>query len=223
MGFCKALTDTPPLTTETDSRKRYLPVDSDIEKDSHDLYMPQKKRVRFATSGWSGAVKTTEASSDILHSDLDKTKLWWSRQERAGIIDRCHAAIKDFRRDNMDQVRHYLSVFEQCSQNPSQSSSEYLEKATVSLPVHIRGLEWGIAPTTKTHRRAHAQEVLDTQDQIQGLSSAMRDRVLSGRAFRSSRRCRVMARLLGDCDANSRQEGSKGKQRRSQCKMMPNW
>ena len=219
MGFATSLIENPQLNSETRNRKRCISIDdSDSENESDELCTPQRKRVRFATNG-DGAVKTSAASSKISHSDLDKSKLWWSRQERAGIINRCHDAIRDFRRDNLDQVRHFLSVFEQCSQKPSQSSSEYLEKARVNLPVHIRGLEWGIAPTTKSHRRAHAQDVLDTQDQIQALKGPMHDRVLSSRALRSSRRCRVMGRLLGDCDATeSRQEG--GKQRRSQCKMI---
>ena len=72
----------------------------------------------------------------------------------------------------------------------------------IVIPIHVRGLEWGIVPSVKQHRRSHAQEVLDVQEQIRGrLSSEMRNQVLSMRAIRSSRPSRVMARLVGEGDA----------------------
>jgi hypothetical protein len=223
MGFCKVPIVTPCLSCEPLRHKRTRSTDSEIDKDDHEDFMPHKKRVRFATTA-CGALKTTEAYIDILRSDLDKPNMWWSRQERDDITDKCYDSIVDFRRDHMDQVRHYLSVFDQCAQTPSQSSSDYLEKATVSLPVQIRGLEWGVVPSTKTHRRAHVQELLEVQEQVQGLSATMRDQVLSSRALRSSRPCRVMARILGEGDARYDTEESKGEQRRrSQCKMLPSW
>jgi hypothetical protein len=223
MGSSKAQIETPTLFYDPHRHKRTRPTDSEIEKEDNEDYMPRKKQVRFATAA-SGDLKTTEAYIDILRSDLDKPNMWWSRQERDAITDKCYDSIADFRKDHMDQVRHYLSVFDQCTQTPSQSSSDYLEKATVSLPSYVRGLERGIAPSTKAHRRAHVQEVIEVQEQIQGLSAIMRDQVLSSRALRSSRPCRVMARILGEGDARCDIEESKVEQRRSQCKMIPkNW
>jgi hypothetical protein len=222
MGVCKDPIDDPPLSIDQTRKKRSRLVDSEIDKDSNDACYPKKKRVKFATAA-NGSVKVTKVASDICRSDLDKGKLWWSRRDRAIILNRCQASIKGFRGDHMDQVRHYLCVFEKCSESPSQSSSDYIEKATVSLPIHARGLEWGIAPSTKTQRRAHVRAVIDVQDQIQGLSATMRDRVMSTRSLRSSRPCRVMARLLGDGDAKQSQEESKCKNRRSHCTMLPGW
>ena len=96
MGFSTTLSNTLSLTTETHCGKRSRPLNAkaDDREESDGLIGPLKKRVKFVTSS-GDKIKTTEVESDISHSDLDKPKLWWTRNERAGIIDRCHAAIKD--------------------------------------------------------------------------------------------------------------------------------
>jgi hypothetical protein len=165
------------------------------------------KRVRFATAADSNTTNNNNNEqvllSELVHSDLDKTKLWWSRKERNGMNEASRKMAKVFRKNHSDQVKHYLRVFDQCSQYPpSQSSSDYLETATIVVPTKVRGLEWGIVPKIKAHRRTHVHEVLQIQDQIKGrLSSEMRYKVLSTRAMRSSRPSRVMARLIGEGDA----------------------
>jgi hypothetical protein len=132
--------------------------------------------------------------------DLDKPKLWWTRRERANMLHECREAIKDFRTDHMDEVEHYIGVFDRCCDSLSQSSSDYLEKATVTLPGDVRGLEWGMAPSTKNHRREHMKDILEVQDRVQALNTVMRNRLLASRSLRSSRRCLLMARLLGEGD-----------------------
>ena len=207
MGLRKTPSPTLHLSFRSSLRQKH----ARIEKHDELLqFAPMKKRVRFASES-GGSVNTAERSSDIVHSDLDKTKLWWTRQERTDILGECQDAINDFRADHMDQVHHYLGIFDKCCNSLLQSSSDYLEKASVVLPANVRGLEWGIAPSTKNHRRVHVQDILEVQDRVQNLSTEMRQRLLSARSLRSSRRCLLMARLLGEGDKVDCSEGRKRK------------
>jgi len=166
---------------------------------------PSPKRVKFEHVGnFSGdKVKTSEAYINILRSELDKPVMWWSRAERETILEECHDEIDVFRRNNENLAQHFTQVFEFCQKPPSEESSNYLDNAKISLPSSIRGLEWGFAPRTISHRRAHIQEVLAIQDQVQTLPPEMRDRVLSSRSLRSSRPGRVLARILAEGDARN--------------------
>lgn len=189
------------LSLVSENNKRSLEHNTDASDDTIDCMQHRKKRVRFETvRPGADTVKTYERHIDIPRSELDKPNMWWSRKERESITEECHDAIEEFQQDHIDQVRHFNSVFDQCQEPPSMASSEYLEKASICLPDHIRGLEWGWAPTTISHRRAHVKEILAVHQQIQSLSPEIRDRVLSSRSLRSSRPGRVLARLLGEGD-----------------------
>jgi hypothetical protein len=96
-----------------------------------------------------------------------------------------------------------------------------LEQAKIDLPTHVRGLEYGILPASKAYRRTHVQVVLKLQTQMQSLQGHMKDRVLSSGAIRSSRPSRVMARILGECDASTPKESLA--LRRNRCRMLPAW
>lgn len=149
----------------------------------------------------SDKVKTYTRYLEILRSDLDKPSMWWSRSEREEISETCRDEILDFRRHHTGAVEHFSSVFVHCQKSPSLESSDYLESATIDLPLTIRGLEWGFAPSTISLRRSHVRQLLSIQDKMHALSPEMRDRVLSSRSLRSSRPCRVLARILGEGDA----------------------
>ena len=169
--------------------------------DGSDSSVHCPKRVQFAAmSPINDEVKTMERYIDVFRSELDKPNMWWTRKERQAITDSCHNEIEKFRKKYIDQVRHFLAVFEKCQLSPSQASSNYIEKATLSVPTSIRGLEWGWAPSTVSHRREHVKEILAVQEQIQALSSDLQDRVLSTRSLHSSRPSRVLARLLAEDD-----------------------
>jgi hypothetical protein len=210
MGFCMTPIeiDTPHLTERRSKRSQdEAEIDtttSTCQCDENNGRKQQQqrphKRVRFATND---SHNEQVLVSELVHSDLDKQKLWWTRKERNGMNETSRKIAKLFRKNHSDQVNHYLRVFDQCSQYPpSQSSSDFLETATIVVPTKVRGLEWGIVPKIKAHRRTHVQEVLQVQVQIKGrLSSEMRYKVLSTRAMRSSRPSRVMARLMGEGDA----------------------
>ena len=189
---------------------------------SCDTDCQRPKRVRFETSGPNTEdVKTYEKYIGVFRSQLNKSAMWWSRAERENITHECHNEIETFCRDNADKVRHLIRLFDLCQQAPSEASSDYLEKATISLPPSIRGLEWGWAPSTILHRRAHITEVLAVQDRIKTLSPQMRDRVLSSRSLRSSRPGRVFARLLGEGDERQCKVLDSTTGHRRICSMMP--
>lgn len=160
------------------------------------------KRVKFALNG-DGDVKTSERYIDILRSDLDKPNMWYSRAEKEEIKEECEEAVQDFLQERLEEESNYLSVFDICSRSPSQEASDFLETAELHIPAAARGMEWGWAVSTETRKRDHVREILKVQCQIQGLNQDMRDRVLSSRSLRSSRAGRVMARLLGECDARN--------------------
>eukprot|EP00429_Kryptoperidinium_foliaceum_P105842 CAMPEP_0176258800 /NCGR_PEP_ID=MMETSP0121_2-20121125/38747_1 /TAXON_ID=160619 /ORGANISM="Kryptoperidinium foliaceum, Strain CCMP 1326" /LENGTH=221 /DNA_ID=CAMNT_0017598677 /DNA_START=58 /DNA_END=723 /DNA_ORIENTATION=- len=204
------------------NRKRSLTVGRNSWDGSADYHPP--KRVKFETCGpHTEDVKTYERYIEVFRFQLDKPAMWWSKAEREDITEDCHDEIEAFRRDNVDQVRHFIRVFDHCQLAPSEASSDYLEKATISLPASIRGLEWGWAPSTISHRRTHIREVLAVQDQIRTLTPEMRDRVLSSRSLRSSRPGRVLARILGEGDERQCKTVNSTRGHRKQCRMMPSW
>ena len=202
MGFFASSVDAPPPLAIEGSRKRNHCSDALVEsKESEISKAPPKKRVRFATT-LSGEIKQTEFPSSVCLADLNKRALWWRKDEREEISDRCREIYQDFRIHHMDQVRRYLYIYELCSKAPSETSNEYLGRATLVIPDDIRGLEWGVMPSIKECRKTHVQDVLDVQEQLQGcLSEDVRCRILSTRSARSSRPSRVLARLVGEGDA----------------------
>lgn len=212
MGFTSTIVDTPFLTIGGSRKRR-----RDSEKETYSLLPSSKrltneasahhhsKRVRFATSS------SDEKEQEVLciyyppdsHTQLQKQDLWWRKDERAEITKSCREIYQDFFADHSSQVRRYESIMEKC-ETPSQSPSEFLDTITLSPPDYIRGLEWGILPVIRHHRLSHVQTVLQAQERIRGqLSSKLMSRVLSTRSVRSSRPCRVLARLLGEGDASS--------------------
>ena len=161
---------------------------------------PPYKRVRFA----SHVSYSKDAPHPFPCDAMERRKLWYSRDERAEIIDENRTLVHDFELDHEDQVKHYQRVFERCLEPPSEATSDYLEKVTVSIPTRVRGLEWGTCFAMKDYRREHAQEVLKVQRQLpKSMDPQMQSRILSSRAMRSSRPSRVMARLIGEGDSRS--------------------
>lgn len=216
MGFSHTTIDTPPLIFEGGRKRMRLTDAGMIDKYNLNnkagidhVLLPLRKRVRYATT-MSGNVATRQLPPCDRYSDLDKSALWWTKEERRVIHENSRQFALDFRIHHEDQVQHCRRVFDQCSQTltPSKSSSDFLETTTLCLPSFIRGLECGIVPQAKAYRKTHMQEVLDMQDQIRGgrLSSDRATLVLGMRATRSSRPSRVFARLLAEGDEDSLQQ-----------------
>jgi hypothetical protein len=156
------------------------------------------------------------------HAVESKPFLWWSREERRDIAEKNQQLAQQFRDYHHDKVEHCNDVFDQCCSDVSESSSDYLEQAKVDVPALVRGLESGFLPSSKAHRRIHSQQVLEAQTQVQKLpNEEMKYSLLSSRAIRSSRPSRVMARILGECDAEATKEKPMlGRNRR---RMIPSW
>jgi hypothetical protein len=176
---------------------------TDHVKDVNDDAPLSRKRVRYAIT-MTGTVATRQLPPCDQYSDLDKSQLWWTKEERRVIRHNSKQLATDFRIHHDDQVQHCRRVFEKCSQTttPSKSSSDFLETTTLFIPSLVRGLECGIVPKSKSYRRTHMHEVLDVQDQIREgrLSKDRATLVLGARAMRSSRPSRVFARLLAEGD-----------------------
>jgi hypothetical protein len=213
MVFSNTTIDSPPLVVEG-GRKRMRLTDAEIDKHNLNckagidhLLPPLRKRVRYATT-MTGSVVTRQLPPCDQYSDLDKSALWWTKEERRVVHENSRQLASDFRIHHDDQVQHCRRVFDQCTTltlTPSKSSSDFLENVTILLPARVRGLECGVVPESKAYRRTHIHQVLDVQDQIREghLSSDMATIVLGARATRSSRPSRIFARLLAEGDEDS--------------------
>jgi len=165
----------------------------------------RKKYVKFA-SNLDGTVKTCERRIDIFRKDLDKPKMFYSREEKAAILEDCEEAIDLFKQQNLEETSNFEAIFEYCRQPPSEQSSNILENMQLQVPADARGMEWGwAASVTAGYKKAHVKNLLKAQDQAKRLNESMRTEVLANRSMRSSRPGRVMARLLGECDERNSQ------------------
>ena len=179
----------------------------------------QNVKVRTPTVRFNDDVKVEIICPHAIES---KPSLWWTREERREIAEKNLQLAQDFREYHQDKVDHCNDVFDQCCSDVTESSSDYLEQATVEVPALVRGLEWGFLPSSKAHRRTHSQQVLEAQARVQNLPNEdMKIRLLSTRAIRSSRPSRVMARILGEWDATATKE--KTMLGRNRCRMIPSW
>lgn len=201
-------------TNRSRKRPRYESIEKLDDDDAHVSSSLVEKRVRFAVDRTASTSSTASLfgdsvaeqvhESDIYRDELDKESLWWSKDERAEILDCNRKLARGFKRQHTERVSHYLNVFEECSKAPSHNTSDFLSSVTLGVPTEVRGLECGFIPKVKGYRKTHAQYVLDTQKLLlKGrISEVMCLQILSGRAIRSSRPSRVMARLMGEADAN---------------------
>ena len=159
---------------------------------------PPYKRVRFAAT-----VSYSKVPSHTIPSDpRGRRMLWYSRDERCHIIEENRDIVHDFELDHEDHVKHYEEVFHRCLESPNETTSNYLEKVTVSIPAIVRGLEWGTCFIMKDYRKKHSEEVLRVQRQLpRSMNLQMQTRIISSQAMKSSRPSRVMARLIGEGDS----------------------
>jgi hypothetical protein len=144
----------------------------------------------------------TKAELRVLKRDL-----WFTKQDRLRSQAECLVVLKAFRIQNAEDVTLFSTVYRTSMQVPfSQESSDYLERATVSVPLTIRGLEWGIAPKLKKRRKEHIQSILALQELIRDVD--LRERFVSSRSLQSSRPARIMARMIGEGDASASKMGT---------------
>jgi hypothetical protein len=163
------------------------------------------KHVHFESDELTGEILTREYPPCRTHTNLQKSALWWTRRERKSIVETARRTYQRFRDHTpSDCIDHYMEIYDMCCQAPSQATSDYLEDATLFVPDLVRGLEYGVMPETKWCRSQHVVDVLDGQEGLHGkLPLNMAMQLLGSRSLRSSRPSRVMARLLGESDANA--------------------
>lgn len=150
------------------------------------------------------AISTTRYyPSPVTKAELRDLKrdLWFTKQDRQRSQSKCLETLKIFRVQNAEEVTQFGAVYKTSMSPLSQETSDYLEKATVSVPLTIRGMEWGISPKLKKRRKEHIQSVLALQENIQ--DATLRARFVSSRSVQSSRPARIMARIIGEGDASA--------------------
>lgn len=169
------------------------------------IFPSNKKRRRNQQVAFGDVVSTTVYhASNLTRTELKKLKhvLWFTKQDRLRSQAECQQVLKTFRVQNAEEVTKFSTVYRTSMQVPfSQASSDFLEQATISVPLVIRGMEWGIAPKLKKRRREHIQNILTAQKEIR--DTELRERFVSSRSLRSSRPARIMARIIGEGDVSS--------------------
>jgi hypothetical protein len=203
----------------------------------------QTKRVIFAAAPPAPARDTTTttnltieyyANATLSQSDLKdpkiKKKLWWTKHDKLRSTKESLGLLKAFKFKNVQDIENYRQIYKTSIlmyQSPSQIVSDYLEKVTVSIPLSIRGLEWGLPSSggsggsgspkggskgkggagvgvggmisVKSLRKQHIENILTVQKHIK--DQEIRQRFISSRSLQSSRPSRIMARMIGEGDA----------------------
>lgn len=142
--------------------------------------------------------------STITKAEIQDVKrdLWTTKQDRLRAQAECLEVLKVFRIQYAEEVMRFSDVYKTSMQRTfSQEASDFLEKATVSVPLTIRGMEWGISPKLKKRRKEHIRSVLALHKGIR--DAELRARFVSNRSVQSSRGARIMARMIGEGDAEA--------------------
>ena len=140
-----------------------------------------------------------------------RQKLWWTKEERLKILESCREMGEEFKTSKPDLVQDYLDLYEEaCCLSPvatSPSSSPPTDDV-VTFPAHARGLEWCIAPSTRSHRRQHVEDIVEKQHQLRRtpIGRDKREQILSRRSIQSSRPSRLLAQWTGQMDYRKHQQ-----------------
>ena len=206
----------------------------------------QTKRVLFAAAQETDTntdtttnIATTDltidyyANATLSQSELKnptiKKKLWWTKQDRLQSTKESLVLLRAFKVKNVQDIENYHQIYKTSIlmySSPSQIVSDSLENVTVSIPLSIRGLEWGLSSSSfgsgspkskvgggkgkaggagggmssvKSRRKQHIENILAVQKHIK--DQEIRQRFISSRSLQSSRPSRIMARMIGEGDA----------------------
>jgi hypothetical protein len=205
------------------------------KKPNNKIKKKQTKRVIFAAAHdtdttYIATDLTIEYYANATLSQLElknpkiKKKLWWTKQDRLRSTKESVGLLKAFKFKNGQDIENYRQIYKTSMlmyQSPSQIVSDYLENVTVSIPLSIRGLEWGLSSVSgspkskgggkggagagggmssvKSRRKQHIEKILAVQKHIK--DQEIRQRFISSRSLQSSRPSRIMARMIGEGDA----------------------
>ncbi|KAL3903780.1 MAG: hypothetical protein SGILL_010317, partial [Bacillariaceae sp.] len=128
-----------------------------------------------------------------------KSDLWYAKSARQGFSQEALATIQSFKSEHPEPVSLFGSLYEAQSalSDADSTASENKDPSApvpFTLPLRMRGLEWGITPTLKKKRQHHIRQVLQACDDIP--DQAKRERMVAARARKSSRvACSVAHKL----------------------------
>jgi len=211
------LMPTTPTIAAVHEISDYSDASSDEEKSPQKLKSPAlltKKRrthhkVLRKVSFGDVASTTRYYAATLTKAELKDLKrdVWFTKQDRLRSQAESMKILKTFRLQNPKEVTQFSTVYRTSMQVPfSKESSDYLERTTVTVPLTIRGMEWGIAPKLRKRRKEHIQSVLFLQEHIRDVN--LRERFVSSRSLQSSRPARIMARIIGEGDESASKSGT---------------
>ena len=155
--------------------------------------------------------KEEEQQEELIFDPRQRRKeLWWTKEERSQILDECRTIGREYKETHSDAVQDYLDLYEdECCNGTLPSihhdadDDEDCMLATPLFPTHVRGLEWCVVPSTRSHRKVHVHDILDKQAELQRVGRDMRSMILSRRSIQSSKASRLLAHYTGQMDAIS--------------------
>jgi hypothetical protein len=198
----------PMLWWTKEERCDILERNQSIVKDytkHHPLHIQRIQRVfRTQCCSWEGENDDDYTSSSSISSfsstsdDDDEEDKDDDRIRRHGNEQRCRRG-----------TRRYRSACSASTSQQQQQQRQYYDDgiedsdSSLCLPTCVRGLEFGILPEAKAHRKTHVQRVLDWQQRISNLSVDRQVTILGEQSSLSSQRSRRLARLLAQNDATA--------------------
>ena len=98
-----------PLTQACKRQRSFCATEDGRLSPHQDGSICHKKHVKFA-SNVDGSVKTWERYIDVLRIDLDKSNMFYSREEKEEILEECGEAIDNFKQRNLEATSNFEAV-----------------------------------------------------------------------------------------------------------------
>lgn len=171
---------------------------------------PSSSKQDSSSSHSSQAPVAVEDETMVMDPRERRKELWWTKEERSQILDECRNIGREYKEAHSETVQEYLDLYEdECCNGGAQSiptkdgtSHDLSMMAFLPLfPTHVRGLEWCVVPSTRSHRKTHVHDILDKQLELQRVGRDMRSKILARRSIQSSKPSRLLARYAGQMDS----------------------
>ncbi|KAG7355031.1 hypothetical protein IV203_004387 [Nitzschia inconspicua] len=189
----------------------------------HPLHIQHLKQVFDKECCRVSVPTSTRSSSVLVSSEDDDNDISTSSSEDSDDGDSADV-IDDFeqRRRQRRRVHRSFGLRALCSERPQKrhKKASILENNDVNLPICVRGLEYGILPDAKAHRKVHQQRILKWQERLRSTRQVQhrnhneallacsdvtydQNDVLEQQSLISSHRSRRLAQLLAASDAST--------------------
>jgi hypothetical protein len=160
---------------------------------------PLRKEVRFLLEPSREPKQTAFIESPLLEKELVAT-LWWSRADIYHMWRQTERALNQVRQEHPDYADGIVRLLKECYKDASTAqclASTHLEVLLNPRRQDMRGLERRLYKTISQCRSYHAKSMLQIQQRLPKGNT----RLLRSWSMHSSRRSRVMARLLAHADS----------------------